>query len=86
MYNVKTMKRGCGVPVLPTVFSDALSYGEQISKLTHKINEIINIVNSNLDESVNALLEEKIKNLFIDSVYDAETETLTLSIRYGEEV
>lgn len=41
---------GIPVPVLPTVYGDALSYGEQVGVLTHKTNECIESINELIDD------------------------------------
>lgn len=33
-------------PVIPTVYTDALSYGEQVGKLIHKVNECVDAINN----------------------------------------
>lgn len=75
---ITRVKRGCVTPVLPTVYSDALSYGEQLNHLTLKMNEIIGLINGELDEALEKLIDEKFNNIMLDAMYDPITETLVL--------
>lgn len=39
------------IPVIPTVYTDALSYGEQVGVMTHKIDECVDKVNEVVDDN-----------------------------------
>ena len=62
--------------VLPLVYDDSLSYYEVLGKITHKLNDVIVLINNHLDEYI----REQLDNLFIDAIYDPETETLILTL------
>ena len=66
--------------VLPLVYDDSLSYYEVLCKVVNKINEII----ENIDDAVIAVINEELAHLMFDTLYDEETETLTLSLKKGE--
>lgn len=34
----------CGAPVLPAVYGESLSYGEELGKMQEKINELIDAI------------------------------------------
>ena len=65
--------------VLPLVYDDSLSYYEVLSKLTSKVNEVINVVNDELVDYI----REQLDNLYIDASYISATETLVLSLKEG---
>lgn len=62
--------------ILPLVYDDSLSYYEVLCKLTGKVNEVINWINDGFKE----FIEESLGQLFVDTTYDANTETLDFSI------
>lgn len=71
--------RGCySTPVLPTVYDEALSYEEQVCKLTHKMNEIIDFANGELTEELRDYIDKRFNDMFINAAYNADTETITL--------
>ena len=76
---IKPVVLNC-TPVLPTAYSDALSYYEEVCKLTHKINELVELINSGLEP----LIKEQLHKLFVDTMYDEETETLVLTVNMKE--
>lgn len=80
MTNINKISTPCCAKVLPLVYDDSLSYYEQLCKLTHKMNEVINNINDNLEEYIRLSLDK----LFIDSMYEAETETLILVLKQGD--
>lgn len=75
------------VPVLPTVYSDELSYGEQVGKLQYTVNECIDAVNNTLEEVENANTASNAAVAKVDSfsnqidqmIEDAETKTSALT-------
>ena len=68
----------CGAKILPLTYDDSLSYYEQVCKLTSKMNEIVNFINTNVDEALNKYIDAQFNNLIINAIYDESTETITL--------
>lgn len=68
----------CGAKVLPLAYDDSLSYYEQLCKLTSKVNEIINFINTNADDALKEYIDTQFNNLIINAIYDEGTETITL--------
>lgn len=64
--------------VIPLAFDESMSYYEQICKLTSKMNELISFANNELTEQLKQYIENEFNNMMLDTMYDAETETLTL--------
>lgn len=64
--------------VIPLAFDESMSYYEQICKLTAKMNEIISFANNELTDALKKYIEQEFNNMMLDTMYDAETETLTL--------
>ena len=62
--------------ILPLIYDDSLSYYEVLSKVTAKINEIIDYVQDTVTKEIVTLIGKA----FLDVSYDAETETITLYI------
>lgn len=71
---IKPVVLNC-TPVLPTAYGDALSYYEEICKLSEKINEIIKDINDNLT----GYIDNYFNGIMINAVYDEENETIILS-------
>lgn len=67
--------------ILPLVYDQTLSYYETLCKVVDKLNEVIEFVDSSLMDRV----RELISNVVIDTAYDAETETLTITLDTDEE-
>lgn len=72
--NIRPIHNPCCAKVLPLVYDDSLSYYESICKLTAKTNEIINFVNTNLEDAI----REQLDKLFVSSMYESDTETMVL--------
>lgn len=66
--------------VLPLVYDESLSYYEAVDKLVHKLNEIIFVINDKLADYLRARLDE----LYLDAMYDAESETIILNLSEDE--
>ena len=62
-------------PVLPTVYSDTLSYYEELNKVVQKMNEIIGDINNNFTNYI----DEYFKGIIANAVYNESTETIVLS-------
>lgn len=65
----------CCTPIIPAAYGDALSYYEEICKLTEKMNEIIADINDNLTNYI----RNNFNNIMIDSIYDEDNERIVLS-------
>lgn len=62
--------------VLPLVYDDSLSYYEVLSKITFKINEIIDCFNNSVKESIKVLIQE----YFIDILYNSTDESIIINM------
>lgn len=49
-----------------------------LQKYGAKIDEIINFINTTLDKSINEYIDARFNNMIINTMYEAETETLVL--------
>lgn len=65
--------------ILPLTYDDSLSYYEVLCKLTNKVNELTEYVNTGIIDYI----KEAIGDIFVDSTYDSNTKTLDLS--FGDE-
>lgn len=63
-------------PVLPLVFDDSLSMYELLSKVIHKINEVIDYVNVETSKQLQKYIDEHFDEIMVDAVYNADTETI----------
>lgn len=78
---MEKVKNGCmcyTTKVIPLAFDESMSYYEQICKLTAKMNEIISFANNELTDALKKYIEQEFNNIMLDTMYDSETETLTL--------
>ena len=67
--------------VLPLVYSDSLSYYEEVDKLVYKMNELIEFVNGNIEEEISGII-----NLyFADVTYDEENQRIVLKLEENDE-
>ena len=71
---IKPVVLNC-TPVLPTAYGDALSYYEEICKLSEKMNEMIKDLNDNLTNYI----DNYFNGIMVDAVYDEENERIILS-------
>lgn len=77
---VNPIKRFYCNKVLPLTYDDSLSYYEQLCKLTHKMNEIIENINNNFQKMVEDTIKENIERFLINAMYISETETIVISL------
>lgn len=68
----------CGAKILPLIYDDSLSYYEQVCKLTTKMNEIIDFINTGANEALKEYIDTQFNNLIINAIYNENTETITL--------
>lgn len=68
----------CSAKILPLSYDDSLSYYEQLCKLTNKMNELVEFINSNFSEQIQNYLDTKFDDLMINAIYDEPTETIVL--------
>lgn len=68
---------------IPSSFKESLSYYEAISVIIDKVNELSIFVNTILTREISAYIDERFNDMMIDAMYDAPTETLTLSLTEG---
>lgn len=72
---VKPLKGKCFCPTLPSVFSDEFTNAEMMGKMFDKINEIVEEINNQLENYIDA----NFNNIMINAIYDPESETIILS-------
>ena len=75
--NLKPIKFGCitEFPFLDYTF-DSITEWEILQKLGGKTNEIIRFINNILEEELNEYIDKRFNDIMLDSMYEAETETL----------
>lgn len=66
--------------VLPLVYDQSLSYYEVLGKVTNKINELIDYIEDGYRQEVAELLAKA----FVNAVYNAEDESITITIDTSE--
>ena len=62
--------------VLPLVYDESLSYYEVLCKLTDKQNEMIDFLNNKLSDYSYALIQQFLKDSFVNFVYDEENKRI----------
>ena len=65
---------------IPSTFKDSLSYYEALCVIIDKVNELINVFNSILDQTISEYIDARFNDIMMDAVYDSDTETLTLKL------
>ena len=70
--------------VLPLAFDESMSYLEQICSIQSKINELISLFNTELEDQLEVYIDNKFNDMMIKAMYTAGTETLTLYLDNGD--
>lgn len=85
MNDIKKVKVGClaEFPFLDYTF-DSNTEWQILQKLGEKINEVVTFINDILDKEINEYIEQRFNDMMIDSMYEAETETLILYLTHTE--
>ena len=65
--------------VLPLVFDDSMSYYEAVARLVSTVNQLIELANGSVDDSLKEYIDSRFDNLMINAIYDANTETIIFS-------
>lgn len=74
------VKRKCNfLPILPTVYGEALSYMERLCQVVDAINALTVAFNDGLSAEINQWIEANYNELLLNAVYDEPTETITFS-------
>lgn len=83
--NLKPINLGCiqEFPFIDETF-DSITYYQMLQKLSCKTNEIIKFVNDVIENKVVEYIDKRFNDIMIDSMYDAETETLILYLSESE--
>ena len=69
--------------VLPIVYDDSLSFQELLYKMIRYINGMKDDI-ENISKDMVSYIREHLDDIFIDAMYDAETETLILILNMNE--
>ena len=78
-------KKPLSLGALPSSYLASLSYEEQLLWLSKKTDEIIAFINDILEQKISEYIEEKFNDIMLDSMYEAETETLVLYLTHESE-
>lgn len=77
-------KKPLTIGALPSSYLASLTYEEQLLWLSKKTDEIISFINDILEQKITDYIEEKFNDIMLDSMYEAETETLVLYLTHEE--
>lgn len=78
-------KKPLTIGALPSSYLASLTYEEQLLWLSKKTDEIIAFINDILEQKISEYIEEKFNDIMLDSMYEAETETLVLYLTHESE-
>ena len=78
-------KKPLTIGALPSSYLESLTYEEQLLWLSKKTDEIISFINYILEQKISEYIEEKFNDIMLDSMYEAETETLVLYLTHESE-
>ena len=73
---------GLSISAIPNAYTLGATQEQQIFNLMNKLNEVIITFNNVITDTIDEYIEGRINELFVDSLYDAETETLELYITH----
>ena len=77
-------KKPLSLGALPSSYLASLTYEEQLLWLSKKTDEIIAFINGILEQKISEYINEKFNDIMLDSMYEAETETLVLYLTHEE--
>lgn len=77
-------KKPLSLGALPSSYLASLTYEEQLLWLSKKTDEIISFINDILEQKISEYINEKFNDIMLDSMYEAETETLVLYLTHEE--
>ena len=63
---------------------DSITLYQILQKLGCKTNEIIRFINNVLEDKLTEYIEQKFNDIMLDTMYEAETETLVLYLSHEE--
>lgn len=78
-------KKPLTIGALPSSYLASLTYEEQLLWLSKKTDEIITFINDILEQKLADYIEERFNDIMLDSMYEAETETLVLYLTHESE-
>lgn len=61
---------------------DSLTQYQLLMKLSEKVNELISVFNDTVDTNIKDYIDSRFNDIMMTSVYDEETETLTLTLEH----
>ena len=70
--------------ILPLTYDNSLSYYEQLCKTTHKINEVIQLINGDITKSLQEYIDQHFNELMINASYDESTKTIFFTKGVGK--
>lgn len=80
---IKPIKNMClSISAIPNAYTLGATTEQQIFNLMNKLNEVIITFNNVITDTIDEYIEGRINELFVDSLYDPETETLELYITH----
>lgn len=65
---------------------DSLTQYQLLMKLSEKVNELISVFNDTVDSKIKDYIDVQFNNIMINTMYDSETETLTMYLDKSKEV
>ena len=77
-------KKPLTIGAIPSSYLASLSYEEQLLWLSKKADEIITFINNILEQKISDYIDERFNDIMLDSMYEAETETLVLYLTHEE--
>lgn len=77
-------KKPLTLGALPSSYLASLTYEEQLLWISKHIDEIIDFINTILEQKTSEYIEQKFNDIMIDTMYEQETETLVLYLNHEE--
>lgn len=83
LYNLHLHNKPRTIGALPVSYLASLTYEEQLLCIGKKTDEIIDFINTILEQKISEYINAKFNDIMIDSMYVPETETLVLYLNNG---
>lgn len=86
--NIKPLTPGGVCNINPFIENnlDSLTQYQLLMKLSEKVNELISVFNDTVDTKIKDYIDIQFNNIMLNTMYDSETETLTMYLDKSREV
>lgn len=69
-----------------TQYQMLMKLSEKVNELSEKVNELISVFNDTVDSKIKDYIDVQFNNIMLNTIYDSESETLTMYLDKSKEV